>query len=264
MTTQKVLLAAACLATVLALGGCASQPESGQDEVAQSGDESDARRRARTRMELAVGYYEEGRTEIALEELRQALAADPSFGEAYNLRGMIFMRLNDMRQADESFRRAIQINPRDADSLHNYGWLLCQQGRYDEASRTFDQAFAVPTYTGRSRTLMAQGVCQARAGKAEDAERTLTRAYELDAANPIVAYNLAELLLKRGDLERAKFYIRRLNNSELANAESLWLGIKVERRLNDRTAMLQLADVLRRRFPGSKERAAYDRGAFDE
>jgi type IV pilus assembly protein PilF len=264
MTPQKALLAAACLATVLAMGGCASsQQDSGQDDVAQ-GDESDARRRARIRMELAVGYYEEGRTEVALEELRQALAADPTLGEAHNLRGMIFMRLNDMRQADESFRRAIQINPRDPDSLHNYAWLQCQQARYDEANRTFEAAIAIPTYTGRARTLMAQGVCYARAGKPADAERTLTRAYELDATNPIVAYNLADLLLKRGDLERAKFYIRRLNNSELANAESLWLGIKVERRMNDRTAMLQLADVLRRRFPGSKERAAYDRGAFDE
>lgn len=264
MTTPQALLAAACLAALLAVGGCAGTQDSGADEAAAQGDESDARRRARIRMELAVGYYEEGRTEVALEELRQAIAADPTLGEAYNLRGLIFMRLNDMRQADDSFRRALQINPRDADSLHNYGWLQCQQSRFDEADRTFEQAIAVPTYTGRSKTLMAQGVCQSRAGKDAEAEKTLARAHELDATNPIVAYNLAGLLYKRGDFERAKFYIRRLNNSELANAETLWLGIKVERRLNDRTAMLQLADVLRRRFPGSKERASYDRGAFDE
>ena len=42
------------------------------------------------------------------------------------------------------------------------------------------------------------------------------------------------------------------------------LGIKVERRMNDRTAMDQLGDQLRKRFPQSKERQAYDRGAFDE
>jgi type IV pilus assembly protein PilF len=63
---------------------------------------------------------------------------------------------------------------------------------------------------------------------------------------------------------RAQFYIRRLNNSDLANAESLWLGVKVERRMNDRVAMDQLADQLKKRFPQSREAAAYTRGAFDE
>ncbi|MGC3987219.1 MAG: hypothetical protein QM777_22135 [Pseudorhodoferax sp.] len=60
--------------------------------------------------------------------------------------------------------------------------------------------------------------------------------YELDPANPITGYNLAQSLFKRGDQQRAQFYIRRINNSEYANAESLWLGIKVERSLGNRQA----------------------------
>ena len=97
-----------------------------------------------------------------------------------------------------------------------------------------------------------------------DAERSLARSYELDAGNPVTGYTLASLLYQRGDYPRAQFYIRRMNNSDLANAETLWLGIKVERRLNDRVAMLQLAEVLKKRFPKSREVAAYERGAFDE
>ena len=98
----------------------------------------------------------------------------------------------------------------------------------------------------------------------EEAERSLSRSYELDAGNPITGYNRAHILYQRGDYTRAQFYIRRLNNSELANAESLWLGIKVEQRMNDQQAMSQLSDVLRRRFPQSRERASLDRRAFDE
>jgi type IV pilus assembly protein PilF len=111
---------------------------------------------------------------------------------------------------------------------------------------------------------MAQGLCQARAGKSEVAERTLAKAYELDAGNPIVGYNLANLLFARGDMPRAQFYIRRLNNSELANAESLWLGIKVERKLGDKLAMAQLADQLKKRFPRSREMTSFEKGSFDE
>jgi type IV pilus assembly protein PilF len=253
-------------ALLLAMAGCASPAGEGapsRDIVTES-DEPEARKRARIRMELAVGYFEQGQTNVALDELKQVIAADPSFPDAYNLRGLIYMRLNDMRQAEESFRRAAALNPRDANVQHNFGWLLCQQGRYDESFRAFDVAMANPLYAGRAKTLMTQGLCQARAGRMEDAERSLARSYELDAGNPVTGYNLATLLYRRGDFIRAQFYIRRLNNSELANAETLWLGVKVERRLDDRVAMRQLAEQLKKRFPRSREATAYERGAFDE
>ena len=86
----------------------------------------------------------------------------------------------------------------------------------------------------------------------------------MDAGNPVTGYNLANLLYQRSEYSRAQFYIRRLNNSELANAETLWLGIKVERRMNDRVAMQQLGDQLKKRFPQSREVTSYERGAFDE
>jgi len=252
---------------MLGLGGCAtprSDATGATQDIVTASDEPEARRRARIRMELAIGYFEQGKTNIALDELKQVIALDPTFPDAYNLRGLIYMRLNDMKQAEESFRRAITLNGKDSNVQHNYGWLLCQQGRYDEANRAFEAAMVDPLYTDKAKTLMTQGLCQARAGRKADAERSLSRSYELDAANPVTGYNLANLLFQRGDFTRAQFYIRRLNNTELANAETLWLGIKVEQKMDDRVAMRQLADQLRRRFPQSREIAFYERGAFNE
>jgi type IV pilus assembly protein PilF len=123
---------------------------------------------------------------------------------------------------------------------------------------------ASPIYAGRAKTLLAQGVCEARAGNTAEAEKTLSRSYELDPGNPVTGYNLAALLFQRGENVRAQFIIRRINNSELANAESLWLGIKIERKLNDMVALRQLGDVLRKRFAGSQQAGRYERGAFDE
>ena len=227
-------------------------------------DEPPARKRARIRLELAVGYFEQGQTTVALDELKQSLITDPSYAEAYSLRGLIYLRLNDMRLAEESFRRAIALNPQDANVLHNYGWMLCQQARYSESSQAFTQAIANPTYGGRAKTWMTQGLCQVRAGQPAEAEFSLGRSYELDAGNPVTGYNLAVLLFQRNQLERAQFYVRRLNNSELANVESLWLGIKVERRLNNQEAVDQLAGQLKKRYPQSRELTAFDKGAFNE
>ena len=259
----------ALLLVCAGIGGCAGGPgapaaAAPQAEPLTAFDEPDIRRRARLRLELASNYFEQGKTSVALDELKQAIAIDPGFADAYNLRGLIYMRMNELALAEDGFRRAVALNPRDAYTQHNYGWLMCQQKRYAEADKLFEQAAANPVYTGKAKTLMAHGLCQMNAGRMAEAERTLTRSYEMDAGNPVTGYNLAQLLFKRADLPRAQFYIRRLNNSEYANAESLWLGIKVERQINDRVAMAQLVDQLKRRFPASNELTAYEKGAFNE
>jgi type IV pilus assembly protein PilF len=174
------------------------------------------------------------------------------------------MRLNDMRLAEESFRRALVISPNDANLLQNYGWLLCQQQRFDEGVQAFDKALANPTYGDRAKTWLTKGLCQARAGRSRDAEDSLRHSLELDAGNPVTGYNLALLMYQRGDYTGSQFYIRRLNNSELANAETLWLGVKVEQRLGNRQARDQLGSQLRNRFPKSRELSLYERGAFNE
>ena len=242
---------------VAVLAGCTSTRSSrvlpngaanGADIVTAS-DEPNERRRARLRLELAVGYFQAGQTTVALDEAKQSIAIDPNFADAYNLRGLIYMRLDDAGLAEDSFRRAIALNPREPNTLHNYGWLLCQQERYGDAGRQFALALAVPGYPDRAKTLMTQGLCQVKAGDRTGAERSLLQAYDLDPSNPVVGFNLALLMRERGELQRAQFYVRRVNNGPSANAETLWLGIKVERALQNREALAQLGMQLRRRFP---------------
>lgn len=257
---------AACLGLVL-LAGCASGPlgvGSAQTDLTTSSDESEVRRRARIRLELAANYFQLGKTEVALDEVKQSLAADPHYADAHNLRGLIYMALGDAALAEDGFRRALALQPRDGNVQHNYGWLQCQQQRYAQADQLFTQALAQPQYLAKAKTWMAKGLCQQSAGELQEAQAALFKAYEMDAGNPVVAYNLANVLYVQGDVARAQFYIRRLNNSALANAESLWLGIKVERALGDQLAMAQLASPLGKRYPESREWLAYQRGAFNE
>ncbi len=268
MKIFRISLMIACWGAVLVTGcannaGLRSSADGNADMVTES-DEPVARRRARLRLELASGYFEQGQMNVALDELKQALVIDPGFADAYNLRGLVYMRLNDNPLAEDSFRRALALNPRSADVAHNYGWFLCQQSRYRESTQFFTQAIANPTYGGQARSLMTQGVCQIRAGQKAEAEESFARSYQIDPGNPLTGYNLAVLLYDRGEYARAQFYIRRLNNSELANAETLWLGIKIEQRLNNREGATQLGDQLRRRYAQSKEASAYERGAFNE
>ncbi len=262
-----IFFAGLLIATMGSISGCA-MPSTGisgsSAEKIFSPEEAEARRRAHIRLELAASYFESGKTAIALDEVKQSLATDPTYADAYNLRGLIYMRLNDNIQAEENFRRALNERPSDFEILHNYAWLLCQQEKYAEADKQFERVLASPTYTSRSKTLMTQGLCRMRSGEKELAEKSFVKAYELEPSNPIVGYNLASLLLQRGEVGRAQFYIRRLNNSDMADAASLWLGMKVEHALRDSVALRQLASQLKRRFSDSREQILYERGAFNE
>jgi type IV pilus assembly protein PilF len=257
------LWAACLLVSVVVLFPACAGGANERDLVTDS-DEPAVRKRARTRLQLASGYFEQGQPTVALDETKQALSIDPEFADAYNLRGLIYMRLNDPRLAEESFRRALSLNNNDAGVMHNLAWLQCQQGRYDDAVKLFNQVLANPTYVARAKTWLTMGLCQMQARQFGEAEHSLLKSYELDAGNPITGYNLTTLLYRRGDSTRAQFYIRRINNSDLANAETLWLGIKVEQKLGNRVAREQLGTQLRNRYPKSTELSSYERGAFNE
>ena len=103
------------------------------------------------------------------------------------------------------------------------------------------------------------------AGRLAEAEATLRRAYELEPGNPMIAVNYAEALYLRGDYERARFYVRRVNQSEAtSNAQTLWLAARIEMKLGNQQGANDFGLKLRNRFPKSRESLAFDRGAFNE
>jgi type IV pilus assembly protein PilF len=248
------------------LSGCASTPGQGPlEDLKTSSDQTDADKRARVRLELAAGYFSRGQATTALDEVKLALAARPDLPEAFNLRGLIYASMGEPRLAEESFRRALQLAPRDADVMNNYAWFLCQAGRLAESDVLFRQALAQPQYRDTVRTLMAQGICLARAQRWPEAEAALSRAYELDPGNPVSGFHLSDFLFRKGEYERARFYIRRVNQrGEFASPQSLWLAVRVERRLGDVAAMRLWGQQLKERFPQSSETLMYERGRLDE
>ncbi|MBE0547665.1 MAG: type IV pilus biogenesis/stability protein PilW [Rubrivivax sp.] len=259
-------LLAACTTTTTTTPTGSAGGGSRDTRTARGGSEgADAERSAKVRLELAGLYLARGQASTALEEVKLAIAAKPDVAEAYNLRGLIYGTLGEMTLADESFRRALQLDPRDGDAMHNYGWFLCQQRQFAEAEAQFERALLQPQYRDAVRTLLAQGVCQARAGQWALAERTLSRSYELDPSNPVTAYNLSEVLLHRGELERARFYVGRINSRPaLSTAQSLWLAARIERRLGNLDGLQDYGRQLRDRFPQAPETLQFERGRFDD
>jgi len=253
--------------TAALLAACASTgtAPTAEREIKTDSDQTDADRRAGYRLELAQGYFSRGQFKTALDDLKLALQAKPDMREAVNLRGLIYAAMGDYPLAEETFRRALAVYPNDPDTLHNYGWFLCQQQRWPTADSLFDQALAQSTYRSPARTLLAKGVCEARAGRMLVAEKTLSRAFELDPSSPVIAVNLSEVLFRNRELERARFYVKRVNDQpEQLNAQSLWLQLRIERKLGQTGSVEDLALMLRRKFPQSPETQALDAGRYED
>lgn len=253
----------------LSISGCVSRivdaaASSDGSELMTASDEPTLRKRARIRLELATGYFELGQTAVALDELKQSIAIDPNYSEAHHLKGLTYMRLNEPRLAEFSFKRALEISPNDANVMQNIGWLMCQQSRFQESESYFAQALATSKYEQRAKTFRTLGLCRVKSGHLAEGGNSLLASYEIDSSNPVTMFNLASVLFQQSKYLGAQQYIRELNNSDLANAESLWLGIKVEHRMNNTLGMAQLASQLLKRFPKAKEINKYQRGAFDE
>ena len=243
------------------VAGCSTEPKSDATfSQPSTSAESDVQSRARLHTELAASYYELGNMAVALEEVNMALAADRNYAPAYNVAGLIYGALKEDRVAQQNFERALRMNPLDSDANNNYGSFLCERKREDEAIKYFMAALKNPLYQTPDRSYVNAGLCARRRGNLASAEGYFQKAVSLRPAQPQALYQLADLAYTRGAYAEAKAYLAQLARASQPNAETLWLGVRVERRLGDRDAAASYGQQLARTFPQSKEAQALSAG----
>jgi type IV pilus assembly protein PilF len=255
----KSTLAVAAFIACAALAGCAQNPvpaESRADTVdtgTVSGDITSPVNRARIHTELASLYFQRGNMAVALQELRTAVAADPNYAPAYDVFGLVHMDLHENDVAQKYFERAVALSPNDPDINNNYGWFLCRTGREEQSIGYFLTALKNPLYRTPARSYVNAGLCSLKKNGGSDAVGYFEHALRSDPNNLQALLNLAKLQYRRGQLKAARGYIGRYNKLVRPTAESLWLALRIERKLGNRGAEDSLAFELRRRFSGSPE-----------
>lgn len=233
------------LLLALAISGCASK-QGGTTQTLAS---------AKVHTELAALYYERAQLGIALDELRQALSAEPDYAPAYNVRGLVHMALREDKEAEEDFLHSLQLDVINSEAHNNYGWFLCQRGRERESVKQFLAALKNPLYTTPEKAYLNAGVCSRKAGEMKDAEEFLQKALLLHPGMPEALLGMAELDFANGNYAAAKADFARFAQDDPTNlsADNLWLAIRIQRKLGDKNAEDSYALQLRKRFPDSRE-----------
>ena len=132
-----ILLVASVL--VVPLTHAQTMPQTGpQPGGPQDTTIKDPRSRAKLHTELGTLYFQDRNVPVAMEELTIAIYIDPTYAPAYGMRALVHNYLREPQHAEDNFREALRYAPDDPEIANNYGWFLCQNGKYKEAHQCYD------------------------------------------------------------------------------------------------------------------------------
>lgn len=260
--SPKNLIAGVFLGLFCVLGALAQSLDAPTQERNQN--VSDPKNRARIHTELGAAYFQSGHMSAALDEFRIALSADSDYVQAYSIRGLVYGQLKEFDRAEADFRRALSLAPNDPEVNNNYGSFLCETGKERQSIAYFLQALKNPLYETPERAYTNAGTCALRAGDLDGAQRYLLTALGMAKDNSgLVRLQLAKLFYQRGNNEEARIYLSdALKQMEPPTPAALWLGMRLERKLGNRSAESTYASQLRSRYPTSEEYQEFLKGNF--
>lgn len=223
----------------------------------------DIHTRAKLHTELGSMYFQSGNLIVALEELTIAISINPNYAQAYSTRGLVLYYIKELASAEKDFQRALSLDEKDPEINNNYGWFLCQTGKAKESIGFFLRAINNPLYQTPETAALNAGSCYIKLGDLATAEEFVRKNLRLSRDNPQALLQLAKISYLRGNYEAAREQLRNVVRQTDPDAETLWLSLRVEHRLGDRSAESSLIAQLRRKYPDSPEYQEFLKGNFE-
>lgn len=151
---------------------------------------------------LAMAAY---RLDVARQCLEQALALDPRAPYAQFLYGLQAYLENDVKSALPRFRKARQLNPNDPRAALYLGLTVESLGQPAEAMSLYEEAVRLERSAGKlqAETLLPGARLLLLLGRVEECERWIRQAAKLSPNSRDAHFELARLLLKKGDAAQA-------------------------------------------------------------
>jgi tetratricopeptide (TPR) repeat protein len=154
--------------------------------------------------------YERGRRYKEAEEAAraaEALPGQPKDNEmVWFLLGAIYERQKFFDRAEDEFKKALDVDPKNGPVLNYYGYMLGDRGqRLDEAADLVQRALKEEPFNGAY--LDSMGWIYYKQNKLGDAESTLHKALQRDGHDPTIHSHLGDVYAKlgRGELAAAEW-----------------------------------------------------------
>jgi len=139
-----------------------------------------------------------------------ALVEEPSqrHWRLFYVRGICFERTDEWDKAEADFRKALELNPDQANVLNYLGYSLVELGRnMDEALDMIERAVAQRPRDGYITDSL--GWVFYRLGRFDEAVEPMEKAVELEPVDPVINDHLGDVLWKVGRKLEARFQWKR-------------------------------------------------------
>lgn len=246
---MKGWLTAGMMILMVGLNACVTSPTNSK------GKEVDYSVSADRHLDAGWGYLANNNLTKAKMHLDKAVEYAPKNAEVHRALGHYYDRIGELKDAETQYRYAVDLNGKSGEALGDYGVFLCRQGKYGKAQELFDKAISSSGYDNVAGTLESAGVCMARSGDKEKAEDFFRRALRINPKQAGALVELGYIEFGKNHIERAHQYYQRYSEAAGDTARSLWLGVQINRALDDKDATSSLALKLERLFPDSDEAA---------
>lgn len=210
-------------------------------------------------LEIAFGFLQQGYPGRAIGRLDEILKINNRSARAYGMLGVVYQSQGEYKLAEENFSRSLSIDSSASDVRNNYGVLLYETGKYNQAREQFQRVTEDVYYQQRSRAFENLGFVALKTEDPGLAKQHFERALRLDRNLPRASFEMAELLFTDGNyVESERFYMnyQRLTPGR-PGARSLWLGIQLARVFKDKDRLNEYVEQLTRFYPGSQEYRNY-------
>jgi Tfp pilus assembly protein PilF len=148
----------------------------------------------------------------AAEALSKGLEIDSSIPDLYLLQASVLSRQGAIsKDAEDAYRRAIELDPNDADAHQEYALYLRGAGRYDEGLAEIDRARELDPLSAWVAT--CSGWILLSAGRLNEAEAQLRQALGINPNFPAGMYFLARVLESEGKGNEAIAYLEKAVNA---------------------------------------------------
>ena len=218
-----------------------------------NGSSSGGESAAEINVRLGLGYLQQGRPQLAIDNLKRAIELNPRLADAHHYAAEAYRQLEQYARADEHFKKALKLAPKDSSVKNNYGVYLCDRGQYAEADEYFVEVAADQFYRAPDEALENAGICARKAGDDVLATQRFRQAIEYNGRRARSLYQLADLSNEASEYFQARGFIQRYFSVAPINAPSLWLAIRIEKALGNDEEVREYAKTLYRNYPDSKE-----------
>lgn len=232
----------------IGLTGCASSPTPGVDKT----------RAAEANAELGLRYMLQGDHQVAMEKLQRALSFDERHAPSHHYIAELYRRLGRTSDAERHFALAVRYSETVDSTLHNnYGVFLCSQDQYEAGEAQLLKVLENPVYPQMAQVYENLGLCMEGKGDLQQAMAYLRQALAMNPRLPQSLLMMARLNFAMDNHLSVRAYLQRFRDVSPPTAESLWLGVQVERLLGDKDAVASYGLLLQQQFPDARETQLY-------